>query len=127
MTRSELIRRLGQRFPQYLPIDIRVAVDEIIGAITLAVVTDTRVEIRGFGAFSLRRRNARTRRNPKTGEVFPVAAKQVPYFKAGMKLRKNVMAQPPVLPRFRQRIYPKPLPRIMAPAVQESRRESVAA
>jgi integration host factor subunit beta len=71
MTRSELITLLTERFPQLVQKDAEMAVTEILGAIHAALVNGDRVEIRGFGSFSLNYRASRQARNPKTGE--PVA------------------------------------------------------
>ena len=92
MTRSELILLLAERFPQLLQKDAELAVAEILGAIHAAVVRGDRVEIRGFGSFSLNYRSSRQARNPKTGEPVAVSAKWVPSFKAGKELRERVMA-----------------------------------
>ena len=91
MTRSELILLLAERFPQLLQKDAELAVAEILGAIHAAVVRGDRVEIRGFGSFSLNYRSPRQARNPKTGEPVAVSAKWVPSFKAGKELRERVM------------------------------------
>lgn len=92
MTRSELIIMLAERFPQLVQKDAEMAVAEILGAIQAALVHDDRVEIRGFGSFSLNYRPPRQGRNPKTGEPVAVSAKWVPSFKAGKQLRERVMA-----------------------------------
>ena len=90
MTRSELIAALAQRFPQLVQKDAEMAVAEILGAISAALAAGDRVEIRGFGSFSLNYRPPRTGRNPKTGEKVAVPGKYVPYFKAGKELRERV-------------------------------------
>lgn len=90
MTRSELIDRLSERFPQFTHKDAELAVGEILGAIQGALCSGDRVEIRGFGSFSLNFRPPRTARNPKTGEPVSVPAKVVPHFKAGKELRELV-------------------------------------
>lgn len=90
MTRSELIARLAERFPQFTHKDAELAVGEILGAIHSALVQGDRVEIRGFGSFSLNYRPPRTARNPKTGTPVAVPAKVVPHFKAGKELREMV-------------------------------------
>lgn len=78
MTRSELIRLLAERFPQLVQKDSEMAVAEILGAIHAALVHGDRVEIRGFGSFSLNYRSSHQARNPKTGEPVAVPAKWVP-------------------------------------------------
>ena len=90
MTRSELIARLAERFPQLVQKDADSCVSEILTAIADSLKAGNRVEIRGFGSFSLNYRPARTARNPKTGEKVAVAGKFVPHFKAGKELRELV-------------------------------------
>ncbi|MDR1850166.1 MAG: integration host factor subunit beta [Zoogloeaceae bacterium] len=90
MTRSELIVRLSERFPQLGAKDADFAVDTILSALTSALLKGARIEIRGFGSFSLNHRLARTGRNPKSGEKVNVPEKWVPHFKAGKELRERV-------------------------------------
>lgn len=90
MTRSELITALSQRFPQLVQQDAELAVKEILGAISSTLSRGGRVEIRGFGTFSLNYRPPRIARNPKTGETFPIEGKYAPHFRAGKDLRDNV-------------------------------------
>ena len=90
MTRSELIDSLAARFPQLTAQDAEVAVKELLDALTGALIQGQRIEIRGFGSFSLKYRPPRTGRNPKTGEKVDVAAKYVPHFKPGKELRDRV-------------------------------------
>jgi integration host factor subunit beta len=90
MTRSELVAALASRFPQLLPKDAHEAVNEILGAISRTLSAGDRVEIRGFGSFSLNYQAPRWRRNPKTGETFSTQGKSVPHFKAGKELREVV-------------------------------------
>ena len=90
MTRSELTAALAQRFPQLVQKDAEMAVAEILGAIATALSAGNRVEIRGFGSFSLNYRPPRTGRNPKTGDKVAVPGKYVPHFKAGKELRERV-------------------------------------
>ena len=92
MTRSELIEALAARFPQLTTQDAEVAVRELIEAISQALETGQRVEIRGFGSFSLNYRAPRTGRNPKTGEKVAVPGKYAPHFKPGKELRDRVDA-----------------------------------
>lgn len=101
MTRSELIEALAARFPQLTVQDAEVAVKELLDAISDALINGQRIEIRGFGSFSLNYRPPRTGRNPKTGERVEVAAKYVPHFKPGKELRDRVDAAdaPPELVR----------------------------
>lgn len=90
MTRSEIIARLAERFPQLVVKDADIAVNTILGAIADALVHGDRIEIRGFGSFALNYRPPRTGRNPKTGEKVAVGAKWVPHFKAGKELRERI-------------------------------------
>jgi integration host factor subunit beta len=90
MTRSEIIEALAARFPQLTLQDVDIAVRELIDAISAALVAGKRIEIRGFGSFSLSYRPARQGRNPKTGEVIAVPGKYVPHFKPGKELRLQI-------------------------------------
>jgi integration host factor subunit beta len=99
MTRSELIAELAADNPHLRPPDIELIVATIFGEITGALARGHRVELRGFGAFTARRRDARTGRNPRTGEPVPVAGKAVPSFKPGKELRERINAAPPRSPR----------------------------
>ena len=90
MTRSALVATLASRFPQLLPKDAHESVNEILGAISRTLSACHRVEIRGFGSFSLNYQAPRLRRNPKTGETFATQGKSVPHFKAGKELREAV-------------------------------------
>lgn len=90
MTKSELIARLAERFPQLVAKDADYAVKMIIDAMTGALATGDRIEIRGFGSFALNYRPPRVGRNPKSGEKVHVPEKYVPHFKAGKELRERV-------------------------------------
>lgn len=90
MTKSELIARLAERFPQLVAKDADLSVKMILDAMTEALVKGDRIEIRGFGSFSLNYRPPRTGRNPKSGDKVQVPAKYVPHFKAGKELRERV-------------------------------------
>ena len=90
MTKSELIARLAERFPQLVAKDADFAVKMIIDAMSEALVRGDRIEIRGFGSFALNYRPPRVGRNPKSGEKVNVPAKWVPHFKAGKELRERV-------------------------------------
>jgi integration host factor subunit beta len=90
MTKSELIARLAERFPQLVAKDADFAVKMILDAMSEALVRGDRIEIRGFGSFALNYRPPRTGRNPKSGEKVSVPAKCVPHFKAGKELRERV-------------------------------------
>ena len=90
MTRSELIERLARRFPELSVTDTQAAVSGIVDAIAGKLANGGRIEIRGFGSFSVRFRPPRLGRNPKTGTLVSVPAKAVPHFKAGLDLRERV-------------------------------------
>lgn len=90
MTKSELIAELASANPHLLGRDVELIVSTIFEEITAALARGTRVELRGFGAFTVKRRDARTGRNPRTGEAVPVNEKVVPFFKAGKELRERV-------------------------------------
>ena len=92
MIRSELVQLLAEQNPDLAPRDIEAIVATFFDEITKRLSAGGRVELRGFGAFSTRARDARTGRNPRTGELVDVTAKRVPYFKPGkeMRLRLNV-------------------------------------
>ena len=90
MTRSDLIVALASRFPKLMVKDAEIAVKEILDAIENSLSQGNRVEIRGFGSFSLNYRPARKAHNPKSGEAVLVQAKYVPHFKAGKEMRECV-------------------------------------
>ncbi|MCZ6453047.1 MAG: integration host factor subunit beta [Alphaproteobacteria bacterium] len=93
MTKSDLILRLAERNPHLFQRDIERIVATILDEITAALARGDRVELRGFGAFSVKHRAARIGRNPRTGESVSVAKKVVPYFKTGKELRERLNAQ----------------------------------
>ena len=90
MTRSDLITALALRFPNLMAKDAEISVREILDAISNALIHGDRVEIRGFGSFSLNYRPARKGRNPKSGEPVAIPEKHVPHFKAGKEMRERV-------------------------------------
>ncbi|MCB1720970.1 MAG: integration host factor subunit beta [Alphaproteobacteria bacterium] len=95
MTKSELIQRLAERSPHLYLRDIEKIVDTIFDEITQALVNGNRVELRGFGAFSVKHRDARIGRNPRTGESVHVEAKRLPFFKTGKGLRERLNDETP--------------------------------
>ena len=101
MTKSELIAGLAADNPHLRGADVEVIVATIFDQITAALARGERVELRGFGAFTIKHRDARTGRNPRTGEAVPVDEKSVPFFKAGKELRERVNAGKPVRGRVR--------------------------
>lgn len=90
MIRSELIQALTDQHPGLTRRDIEAVVDTFFDEITGRLADGGRVELRGFGAFSTRARDARTGRNPRTGEPVDVSAKRVPYFKPGKEMRERL-------------------------------------
>ena len=90
MTRSELIAELVAANPHLRAPDVELIVGTVFDEISEALTRGERVELRGFGAFTVKRRDARTGRNPRTGEAVPVDEKAVPFFKAGKELRERV-------------------------------------
>ena len=90
MTKSELIEALAASYPQLAVRDMDFAVKTMLDAMTDALANGQRIEIRGFGSFSLSQRAPRLGRNPKTGEQVEVPGKRVPHFKAGKELRERV-------------------------------------
>lgn len=107
MTKSELISKLAMRYPQLVTKDAELAVKTILDAMGDSLSQGERIEIRGFGSFSLNYRPPRVGRNPKTGGKVSVPEKYVPHFKAGKELRERVDALDPdatlvMPPRSRQ-------------------------
>ncbi len=90
MTRSELIAELAATNPHLRGHDIDLIVATVFEEISAALARGERVELRGFGAFTIKKRDARTGRNPRTGEAVPVDEKAVPFFKAGKEMRERV-------------------------------------
>lgn len=90
MLKSELIVKLAAEHPELRQEDLERVVNVILNEIGGALARGDRVELRGFGAFSVRTRDARKGRNPRTGETVTVPAKTVPFFKAGKELRARV-------------------------------------
>ena len=86
MIRSELLTEIARENPELRAEDVEKAVDTFFDCISQQLADGGRVELRGFGAFSTRQRDARTGRNPRTGEAVEVPAKRVPYFKAGKEM-----------------------------------------
>ena len=90
MTKSELIAELAAANPHLTAKDVELIVSTVFDEITAALSRGDRVELRGFGAFTVKHRNARTGRNPRTGSAVDVQEKSVPFFKAGKELRERV-------------------------------------
>lgn len=90
MIKSELIERLAARNPHLFQRDVEHIVNAILEEIVAALARGDRVELRGFGAFSVKNRPARTGRNPRTGEQVVVSEKHVPFFKTGKDMRERL-------------------------------------
>jgi integration host factor subunit beta len=92
MIRSELVQKLANENPSLTVQEVERIVDLFFKEIVERLASGGRVELRGFGAFTTRERDARTGRNPRTGETVPVTAKRVPYFKPGKEMREPLNA-----------------------------------
>ncbi|WP_342658933.1 integration host factor subunit beta [Sphingomonas sp. NY01] len=90
MIRSELVQKIAGENPELTPSEVELIVTTFFDSITGRLSENGRVELRGFGAFSTRPRDARTGRNPRTGEQVAVDAKRVPYFKPGKEMRARL-------------------------------------
>ena len=90
MIKSELVQRISAANPHLYQRDVENIVNAILNEIVAAMARGDRVELRGFGAFSVKNRPARTGRNPRTGAAVAVGEKFVPFFKAGKELRERV-------------------------------------
>ena len=90
MTKSELIENLALKQTQLSVQDVELAVKAIIDMMGQSLASGERIEIRGFGSFSLHYRSPRTGRNPKTGDSVQLSGKYVPHFKPGKELREQV-------------------------------------
>ncbi|NMP31401.1 integration host factor subunit beta [Thalassotalea sp. M1531] len=92
MTKSELIEKLAEKLIHIPAKDVESAIKEILEMMAQSLSKGERIEIRGFGSFSLHYRAPRTGRNPKTGEAVELSGKYVPHFKPGKELRERVNA-----------------------------------
>jgi integration host factor subunit beta len=90
MIRSELVHKLCGDFPDLTQREVEDVVSALLDSITEQLAAGGRVELRGFGAFSTRQRDARVGRNPRTGASVDVDAKRVPYFKPGKEMRERL-------------------------------------
>lgn len=90
MTKSELIERIAAKQPQLSIKDIELAVKAVLEHMSQTLASGERIEIRGFGSFSLHYREPRQGRNPKTGDTVELAGKYVPHFKPGKEMRERV-------------------------------------
>ena len=94
MIKSELVLKIAAQNPHLYQRDIENIVGAILDTITDALARGDRVELRGFGAFSVKKRDARSGRNPRTGEAVAVCEKQIPVFKTGKEMRKRLNLSP---------------------------------
>ena len=90
MIRSELVQKVADAHPDLSPREVEAIVTTVFDEIVDRLARGGRVELRGFGAFSTRARDARTGRNPRTGDTVAVNAKRVPYFKPGKEMRARL-------------------------------------
>ena len=90
MIRSELIQKIADENPHLYQRDVERIVNKIFEEIIEAMAEGDRVELRGFGAFSVKKRDARLGRNPRTGDAVEVEEKHVPFFKTGKLLRDRL-------------------------------------
>ena len=95
MIKSELVLKIAEQNPHLYQRDVENLVDTILDEIVEALKRGDRVELRGFGAFSAKQREARVGRNPRTGTKVEVAEKLVPYFKSGKEMRVRLNKTPP--------------------------------
>lgn len=98
MTKSELIERIAATQRTFTAKDAEAAVNALLEHMAESLMDGERVEVRGFGSFSLHYRRPRTGRNPKTGESIELAAKHVPHFRPGKELRERVNAAAGTVP-----------------------------
>jgi integration host factor subunit beta len=99
MTRSDLVAQLAERFTQITVRDAELAVKTLLDAMSDALARGHRIEIRGFGSFSISWRPPRVGRNPRSGEQVTIPEKLVPHFKPGKALREAVDQQLPIVDR----------------------------
>lgn len=97
MIKSELVLKLAEQNPHLYQRDVENIVNAILDTIADALARGDRVELRGFGAFSVKRRDARTGRNPRTGESVSISEKVVPVFKTGKEMRQRLNVPQKVL------------------------------
>ena len=90
MTKKDLIKKVEERLKDYPKKDVVFAVNIIFQAMTDALIRDERVDVRGFGNFTVRSRNSREGRNPKTGAIIDVPFRKVPFFRVGKELKQLV-------------------------------------
>ena len=92
MTKKDLIRMVQRRVKDFPSKDVALAVNIIFAAMTEALKKDERIDVRGFGSFTVRRRHARKARNPRSGASVHVETRRAPFFKAGKDIKKRMNA-----------------------------------
>jgi integration host factor subunit beta len=90
MTKSELVKKVAAELKDVTKGDAKIVIDTIFSSMSKALVSGDKIEIRGFGSFKVKKRNARMGRNPKTGQSVEITAKRIPYFKVGKDLKERV-------------------------------------
>lgn len=95
MIKSELVVRLAQRYPHLFHRDVERIVTSVLEEVATALATGKRVELRGFGVFSVKLRTSRTGRNPRTGQPVKVSEKRAPLFRTGKELRERLNGASP--------------------------------
>lgn len=90
MIKSELVQKIADANPHLYQRDVELIVNAILDEISSALARGDRVELRGFGAFSVKNRPARVGRNPRTGDKVPVSEKHAPFFKTGKEMRERL-------------------------------------
>jgi integration host factor beta subunit len=98
MTKHDLIEEVARLYPRYSRRDAEVIVNSVFDSMAEALHQGERIEIRGFGSFVVKQRQAREGRNPKTGRIVSVPAKRVPFFKVGKELKLRVDGKVPTAP-----------------------------
>jgi integration host factor subunit beta len=93
MIKSELVQKIADKSPHLYHRDIERIVNTILDEVIAAMKDGNRIELRGFGTFSVKSRNARMGRNPRTGSAVEVIAKRVPFYKTGKELRERLNAK----------------------------------
>lgn len=94
MTKSELVLRLAKKYPHLYQRDIETLVNTVFDSISNTLIDGGRVELRGFGAFSIRKREARKARNPKNGQEVFIGERYAIYFRTGKELRERINKRP---------------------------------
>ena len=94
MIKSELVLRLAQRYPHLFHRDVERIVSTVLDEVAASLAAGKRVELRGFGVFSVKVRSSRTGRNPRTGQPVSVGEKRAPFFRTGKELRERLNGGP---------------------------------